>query len=238
MTRIGPNTLLPARRRSLTLTTADGERLAAELALPEGEPRATVVLVHPNPTGGGSMDTHVIRKAAARLPALAGIATLRFNTRGTVSESGASTGTHDAGVAEAHDLAAAVAAVADLPGVWLAGWSFGTDVVLMHGSRDDVRGAFLLAPTMRRTRPEHLAAWARSGKPVRCVVPEFDDYLRPDAAAVRFAGVPQAEIITFPGCKHLFVGHAERALDSLVDLVAPDVPTPLPGEWPDQTAEV
>ncbi|MBM7772662.1 alpha/beta superfamily hydrolase [Actinokineospora baliensis] len=236
--RIGPNTLLPADRRRITLTTADGERLAGELALPQGPPRATVVIVHPNPTGGGSMDTHVIHKAAARLPALAGIATLRFNTRGTASESGTSTGTHDGGVAEAHDLAAALDFVADLPNVWLAGWSFGTDVVLMRGLHERVHGAFLLAPTMRRTQPEHLAAWAASGKPVRCVVPELDDYLRPAAAADRFAALPQAEIIPFPSCKHLFVGFADQALDSLVDFIAPDVPTPLSREWPDQTAEV
>ena len=38
------------------------------------------------------MDSHVFRKAAYRLPALAGIAVLRFNTRGTTSVQGTSEG--------------------------------------------------------------------------------------------------------------------------------------------------
>ncbi|GLW95890.1 alpha/beta hydrolase [Actinokineospora globicatena] len=232
MTRIGPNTVLPARRTPVVLTTADGERLAGELALPpESDPIATVVLLHPNPTGGGSMDTHVIRKAAARLPALAGIATLRFNTRGTSSESGTSTGTHDNGGTERHDVAAALEFVADLPDIWLVGWSFGTDLVLMHGLHPSVTGAVLLAPTLRRSRPDHLAAWATSGKPLRCLVPELDDYVRPAAARTRFAAIPQAEIIEFPACKHLFVGQADQALDAVVDFISPTTPTPLPREW-------
>ena len=36
------------------------------------------------------MDSHVLRKAAWRLPALAGLAVLRFNTRGTSSLRGTS----------------------------------------------------------------------------------------------------------------------------------------------------
>ncbi|PPK69209.1 alpha/beta hydrolase [Actinokineospora auranticolor] len=229
---IGPNTVLPARRTPLTLQTDDGVGLAAELALPaDRDPRATIVFFHPNPVGGGSMDTHLIRKAAARLPALAGLAVLRLNTRGTSSPSGTSSGTHDHGVAERFDVAAALTAVAGLPDVWLVGWSFGTDLILMHGLAEGVRGAVLLAPTLRRAQPEHLAAWATSGKPIRCVVPELDDYVRPPEARQRFAAVPQAEVVEFPGCKHLFVGHAETALDAVVEVVAPEVATPLPREW-------
>ena len=232
MRRIGPDTVLPARRAGLVLRTGDGVRLAAELALPVGrEPVATAVLLHPNPSGGGSMDSHVIRKAAARLPALAGVATLRFNTRGTVSASGASGGAHDRGVAEAHDVAAAVAAVRGMPDVWLLGWAFGTDLALMHGLHPEVVGAVLLAPPLMRCSPADLAAWGASGKRLRVVVPEFDDYLRPAAAAVRFAGVPQAEVVAVAGCKHLFVGHAEEALESFVAVAAPGVGLPLPDHW-------
>jgi len=230
--RIGPDTVLPARREAVTLTTEDGLSLVGELALPaDRDPRATVVLLHPNPLGGGSMDTHLIRKAAFRLPALAGLATLRFNTRGTASEAGRSEGEHDHCGAERHDLAAAVDFVKDLPDIWLAGWSFGTDLALMHGIDPRVRGAFLMAPPLRRAEPAHLDAWAESGKPVRALIPEFDDYLRPDAARTAFDAIPQAEVIAVDGAKHLFVGYAEDVLDSLVDLVAPEVSTPLPRHW-------
>ncbi|HEX2175181.1 MAG TPA: hypothetical protein VHG70_04665 [Nocardioidaceae bacterium] len=53
---------------------------------------ATLLRLHPLPTHGGMMDSHVIRKASYRLPALAGIAVLRFNTRGTESVQGVSGG--------------------------------------------------------------------------------------------------------------------------------------------------
>ena len=52
------------------------------------------------------MDSHVLRKASYRLPALAGLAVLRFNTRGTSSERGTSEGEFGDGVAERHDVAA------------------------------------------------------------------------------------------------------------------------------------
>ena len=81
MERIGANSVLPARRESLALLTPDGLRLVAELALPlDRDPVATLVCVHPLPTHGGMMDSHLFRKAAWRLPALAVLAVLRFNT--------------------------------------------------------------------------------------------------------------------------------------------------------------
>ena len=75
MPRIRANSVLPARREAITLHTADGLSLVGELALPpDRDPVATLVCLHPLPTHGGMMDSHVIRKAAFRLPALAGIA--------------------------------------------------------------------------------------------------------------------------------------------------------------------
>src|SRR5687767_12385336 len=98
---IRANTVLPADRRPVTLHTADGLRLEGELALPvKAQPRATVLCLHPLPTHGGSMDSHLLHKAAWRLPALAEIAVLRFNTRGT----GASEGVFDWGDAERYDV--------------------------------------------------------------------------------------------------------------------------------------
>ena len=88
LTEIRANTVLPATRRPVTLHTADGLALVGELALPEDvAPVATLVMLHPLPTHGGMMDSHLFRKAANRLPALAHLAVLRFNTRGTASGS-------------------------------------------------------------------------------------------------------------------------------------------------------
>src|SRR5690554_6689102 len=106
---IRATTVLPARRQDIELHTADGLTLVGELALPpEGPPSATLVTLHPLPTHGGYMDSHVLRKASWRLPALAGLAVLRFNTRGTSSPRGTSDGAFEGGEGERHDVAAAI----------------------------------------------------------------------------------------------------------------------------------
>src|SRR6185503_17987178 len=136
MPAIRANSVLPARREDIELHTADGLRLVGELALPaERPPVATIVCLHPLPTHGGMMDSHLFRKAAWRLPALADLAVLRFNTRGTSSLRGTSEGSFDGGEGERHDIAAAIAFAesAGLPRIWLVGWSFGTYLVLRYG---------------------------------------------------------------------------------------------------------
>src|SRR5438552_1305159 len=134
--QIRSNTVLPADRRPITLTTGDSLNLVGELALPQAvAPVATLICLHPLPTHGGMMDSHVFRKAAYRLPALADIAVLRFNTRGTHSERGRSDGEFGGGIAEKYDVAAALDFVDyhDLPAPWLLGWSFGTELALRYG---------------------------------------------------------------------------------------------------------
>jgi len=235
MPELRANMILPARREQVTLHTADGLALVGELAVPEStDPKATLITLHPLPTHGGMMDSHVLRKAAARLPALADIAVLRFNTRGTESEAGRSEGEFDAAEDERYDVVAAIeyAEFHDLPGRWLVGWSFGTDLALMYGCDPAVEGAILLSPPLRHARPEHLAVWADSGKPVLVLVPEFDDYLRPAEAASRFAAIPQAKVVGVAGARHLWVGetYVRRVLDEIVALVRPEA-APLPDRW-------
>ena len=234
MAKIRANSVLPARREALELTTADGLKLIGELALPEStDPVATIVCVHPLPTHGGMMDSHVFRKAAAWLPALAGLAVLRFNTRGTSSAQGTSDGAFDQANGELLDVAAALelAERRGLPHIWLVGWSFGADLTLMAGADPRVEGAVLLSPPLRFPSDEHLRRWGDTGKPLIALVPECDDYLKPDEARGRFALIPQAEVVSIEGGKHLWVGNAERALDEIVARVAPSVSTPLPREW-------
>jgi uncharacterized protein len=242
MPRIRANSVLPARREAITLHTADGLALVGELALPEDrDPVATLVCLHPLPTHGGMMDSHVLRKAAFRLPALAGVAVLRFNTRGTWSAQGTSEGTFDEARSERYDVASAIeyAEFHELPHLWILGWSFGTDLALMYAGDPAVEGLVLLSPPLRFSRDEHLDAWAASGKPLVALVPEHDDYLQPPEATRRFAAVPHAEVVAVPGAKHLWVGDAEKVLDLVVERVAPSVPVPLPREWdgPMETAD-
>ena len=242
MTQIRAATVLPARRTPITLTTADGLNLVGELALPADRgPAATLVCLHPLPTHGGMMDSHVLRKASFRLPALADLAVLRFNTRGTESDRGKSEGEFGFGVTEQHDVEAAVgyAHAAGLPHIWLLGWSFGTELTLKWGSAlPAVEGGILLSPPLRRATDDDLDTWAASGKPLLALVPEFDDYLRPDEARQRFARVPKAEVIGVDGAKHLWVGenNVRTVLDDIVRTVNPAALGPadtLPTDYPD-----
>lgn len=227
---------LPAMREDITLRTEDGLTLVGELALPEnGAPSATLVTLHPLPTAGGFMDSHIIRKAAARLPALAGLAVLRFNTRGTSSPRGTSDGVFDGGVAERHDVAAAMAFVAEreLPRPWLVGWSFGTELALKYGREHAIEGIILLSPPLHRTDADEVSAWADDLRQVVILVPELDDYLRPEEAAERFASIPHATLIPVEGGRHLWVGESQtrRVMTEIVAAVNA-ASLPLPTVWP------
>lgn len=227
---------LPARREDIELITADGLTLVGELSQPEDAPPvATLVTLHPLPTAGGFMDSHIIRKAAARLPALADLAVLRFNTRGTTSPRGTSDGSFDGGAAEQFDVAAAMDFVREraLPRPWLLGWSFGTELALKYGRAYDIEGIILLSPPLHRATPEEVAAWASTDRTVVVLVPELDDYLRPAEAKDRFASIPHATLIAVEGGKHLWVGETQtrRVLTEIVAAVNPSA-LPLATHWP------
>lgn len=227
---------LPARREDIELHTVDRLTLVGELSLPEtGDPVATLVCLHPLPTGGGFMDSHIIRKAAARLPALANVAVLRFNFRGVASPRGRSEGAFGGGIEERKDLGAAMAFVAEqgLPAPWLLGWSFGSEIALAYGLAYSAEGAILLSPPLKRVSQEQLALWSGSGRRLVAVIPEFDDYLRPDEAREQFAVVPEAELVMVAGGKHLWVGEEQtrRVLTEIVRAVNPRA-LPLATEWP------
>src|SRR5262245_61508304 len=93
-----------------------------------------VVLCHPHPEYGGTMDDGIVTTVAGSLRA-AGIATLRFNFRGV----GRSEGRHSGGIAEVDDVRAALDWLAEhAPGarLSLAGYSFGAAMALRAGAID------------------------------------------------------------------------------------------------------
>ncbi|ROS71967.1 hypothetical protein EDF24_3612 [Curtobacterium sp. PhB130] len=239
-TEIRSATVLPARRTDIELITDDHLTLVGELAEPLDRPaRGTIVTLHPLPTAQGFMDSHVLKKAAARLPELADIAVLRFNFRSVSSPRGTSEGTFGEGVSEGFDLRAAVTDVVDrgLPTPWLVGWSFGTEVILKHAlehvDAGAVAGIVLLSPPLHRTTDDELARWAAVSVPVVAVVPEHDDFLQPAEAARRFALAPNVRVVPVAGAKHLWVGerYVRVVLDAIADLVVPGS-APLPTHWP------
>jgi hypothetical protein len=230
---------LPARRENIELYTSDGFTLVGELATPvTAAPVATLVCLHPLPTGGGFMDSHILRKAAARLPALADLAVLRFNFRGVTSPRGRSGGAFGDGILEEKDLAAAMDLVTQrgLPHPWLLGWSFGTEIAVQYGLQFPIDGAILLSPPLKRATDAELGNWAGSGKRLVAIIPELDDYLRPPEARERFAVVPETDLVEVKDGKHLWVGEHQtvRVLNEIVARVNPSrVPLPTMYSMPD-----
>ena len=156
--------MLPANRRAITIKTADGLNLIGEVATPIGNRVASILCLHPLPTAGGMMDSHVYKKAANRLPAMAGIEVIRFNTRGTTSEAGTSEGAFGEGVTEKFDVEAAIEFAFNELGVeklWVLGWSFGTDLALKFARDSRVKGLILLSPPLRTSEASDLEFWAK-----------------------------------------------------------------------------
>lgn len=232
---IRPSTILPAHRRNITIRTQDGLNLIGEVATPLGQRQATILTLHPNPSGGGMMDSHIFKKAANRLPAMAGIEIIRFNTRGTESAAGKSEGTFDNGESEKFDVLAAIDFAFNDVGatnLWIMGWSFGTDLALRYAKDDRILGIILLSPPLQRAQESDLEFWERDLRPVYAFIPEHDEYLNPEQAIERFAAFPSLNLKPVDGAKHLWVGepYVYRILSEVTSILAPHA-LPLPKEF-------
>ncbi len=232
---IRPSSIFPALRTPFHVITSDGVDLIGEVSAPLAQSRGAILTLHPLPTAGGMMDSHLFKKAAYRLPAMAGITVVRFNSRGTTSAAGSSTGTFDNGDAEAFDIQALFTYCFEslkLENLWVVGWSFGTDLALRHAKDSRHKGLILLSPPLRTTNDEDLRYWNSDSRPITAFVPEFDDYLKPDEAKVHFSIVPTIKIVTVKGAKHLWLGEpfVNRVLSEINSIVTGDL-GPLPLEF-------
>ena len=182
----------------VTLQTIDGLALTADLALPDRDPWAGVVLAHPHPLYGGDRLSPVVGAAFDAL-ADAGVAVIRFDFRGV----GDSEGTHDQGTAERLDVAAALEVLdghtPDVPLV-LGGYSFGALVAL---NVTDARAVGWLAVAPPLGRPGGDAPLAGADhRPKHLVVAEHDQYFPPAAAAAASADWPATTLVTVPMADH------------------------------------
>lgn len=232
---VRPSSVFDAVRTGFHVSTEDGVDLIGEVAAPLTTSKGAILCIHPLPTAGGMMDSHVYKKAANRLPAMAGITVVRFNTRGTISEAGASTGQFDNGVSERFDVEAMLNYCFDvlhLDNLWVTGWSFGTDLALQHAKDLRHKGLILLSPPLRTTTNEQLEYWNTDPRPITALVPELDDYLQPEAARQRFAVVPKISVVAVDEAKHLWVGEpaVHRVLSEITSIVT-GIETVLPLEF-------
>jgi alpha/beta superfamily hydrolase len=198
----------------LTVHVPDGVELEAEVDVPDGA-RASVLLAHPHPLYGGSMRGGAPAALFDDLPSR-GIAALRFNFRGVEG----STGTHDRGIDERHDVAAAVDELARrAPGlpIVVCGWSFGGDVSLCIVD-DRIAGWCPIAPPLAVVAIESMGA-ATDARPKHILVPEHDQYSPPERTATTTADWTATEIEVLPMTDHFLGGALAFVCESVAAFV-------------------
>jgi alpha/beta superfamily hydrolase len=222
---IRPSTILPADRSAITIHTSDGLNLIGEVATPKSEISGSLLMIHP----------HIYKKAANRLPFMAGIQIIRFNTRGTKSEAGQSEGEFDQGKSEKLDVLAAIEYCFDelnVKDLYVIGWSFGTELALQYARDKRIKQLILLSPPLLSTTDEDLDFWVKDGRMITALIPEHDDYLKPAQAKLKFSKISTLKQIDVPGAKHLWVGEpmVHLVLSEIVRVIAPNK-LPLPTEF-------
>ena len=174
-----------------------------------------VVLAHPHPLYGGTMENNVVLAAEAAFQA-AGWHTLRFDFRGA----GESTGTHSEGPGEIQDLKAACMALEErVSEVSVCGYSFGAWVATSAVSRGlYCERLFLVAPPLDFLPfPDPLTL-----SPLRQVIFATDDmFCRLDHgtdSASRWN--PFATVDVIPGADHFFSGFEENLTSLLLTTIS------------------
>ena len=150
------------------------------LHLPVADAHGIALVCHPNPSQGGTMLNKVV-STLQRTARDSGLATLRFNYRGT----GKSAGEHDMHSGEVDDAQAALEWLQeqhpDLP-VYLLGFSFGGFVAGSLSGRLEQAGVavaevFLVAPAVMRFDQQHAIAQHTT---LTVIQPEEDEVIDPE----------------------------------------------------------
>jgi alpha/beta superfamily hydrolase len=189
---------------------------------PAGPPQALMVICHPHPLHGGTLDNKVVQ-TLARAGLQSRCRTLRFNFRGV----GASAGTWDEGQGEVDDALAVVAAGrADAPSLplVLAGFSFGGFVAAAAAERlgpaQLPQRLLLVAPS---TQKQSVPAIAPALLAQTVVIHGEDDDVVPLAATLDWARPQGLPVIVVPGVGHFFHGQLTLLKTLLVrGLQSPD----------------
>ena len=202
----------------MQISTSDGESLEAVIEAPATTSRGSVLVCHPHPQHGGTMNAPLLVTLSASLTA-AGYTVLRFNFRGT----GASTGVHGGGKAEVSDVAAAVEALADAEPAFepaICGWSFGGGVSLAYLHKFGADNAWIgIAPAVFLLDESALGA---TGDGNKLVIAGDRDQIFPIDTLEHAAGLlpGHVEFETLTGCDHFFVGRfAEQAAQRVIDFL-------------------
>lgn len=191
-----------AHTRRLSLAGPAGA-LEAALDEPAAAPGALLVVCHPHPLHGGTMDNKVVQ-TIARAGLQLGWRVLRFNYRGV----GASAGAWDEGRGEVEDALAVIAAGrAEAPGLplMLAGFSFGGYVAATAAARlaEPPQRLALVAPSTQRQLVPPIAEPLRADT---VVIHGEDDEVVPLAATLDWARPQGLPVTVVPAVGHFFHG--------------------------------
>lgn len=199
----------------------DGTELCGRLTEPSEPHGGVVVLCHPHPGHGGSMEAWMLPFLQRQLVE-AGWMGLRFDFRGV----GESAGSFDAGQREQEDVAGALDyLIGHLDGepttVLLGGWSFGAAVSLRHALSDDrLDGWFGVGLPHRTgiadvpvTEPDELTSWRTPKLLVHGTEDQFTPLERIRDLADQ-AGEP-CELVVIEGGDHYLSGHRDQLGDAV-----------------------
>lgn len=197
--------------------TIDGPAgvLEALLESPRGdEPAGAVVVCHPHPEHGGTMQNKVAHTLARAFLAQ-GFAALRFNFRGV----GASEGEYDEGRGELEDALAAARALGERSGglpLWCAGFSFGAAIAIRAAAKLDAAGLVSVAPAASRL---DLSAQPRC--PWLIVQGDRDELVDIDGTIAWVNDLePGPELEVLDGAEHFFHGRLVELGKVVEDFVA------------------
>ncbi len=191
-----------AHTRRLSLAGPAGALEAAHDE-PAAAPSALLVVCHPHPLHGGTMDNKVVQ-TIARAGLQLGWRVLRFNYRGV----GASAGVWDEGRGEVEDALAVIAAGrAEAPGLplMLAGFSFGGYVAVAAAARlaEPPQRLALVAPSTQRQQVPPIAEPLRADT---VVIHGEDDEVVPLAATLDWVRPQGLPVTVVPAGGHFFHG--------------------------------
>ena len=211
-------------RQSAVSFITKGMTLEGIIALPDGEgPFPGVVMCHPHPLHGGSMDNNVVVAVTFGL-ADAGIASLRFNFRGV----GNSQGEHAHGEKEHEETLMAMEFLGALPDVdddriGLGGYSFSTRVICAHKQLyKKPRAIALVAPSLEAITDSPLQ---KDKTPRMIITGDRDRLVNSDGVDEQLGKFsPPADYHVVPGADHFWVGQerqmAEKVVQFFVDHLA------------------
>lgn len=183
-----------------------------ESLLDAGTRQKGAVITHPHPLYGGDMYNPVV-EAIETAYRKAGFSTLRFNFRGT----GNSAGTHDNGVGERDDVAAAVAYLKNegVESIHLSGYSFGAWVNAMAvQNKLVVDGMTMVAPPVAFI---DFADGIRLPGLAKVVAGSRDEFAPPDMIRPLLANWNRgAEMEIIDGADHFFFSYLDEVTRTLL----------------------